>query len=222
MAFPSTASASELDVLVFGSLEGGTSAFLTAGLKIAPKSSPYDGPVMLVSVGGGAGIDRLACGCTAPHAQGHYAATASAVFGYQWTSPEGVIAAFVGPEATLDGYDPGTIAFHRDSEAGLRVQGEAWLHPSEATLMQATLIAGTAKESIWARLAWGYAAWSAYFGPEASLYADTTGYAKVSFGLHLTGLSFAAATFRVSAGATYEPRDRRLSPYFGLTAWRPW
>lgn len=177
---------------------------------------------MLVTLGGGAGFDRFTCGCRGHHWLGHYAATASATLGYQWSFPEGTIAAFVGPEAMLDGYASGAAVLHRDARIGLRAHFEAWLRPTEETLVQATLIAGTAKQSIWARIAWGYSAWSAYAGPEASLYADATGYAKASLGLHLTGLTYAHATFRVSAGAQYEARDRRLSPYFGVTAWRPW
>jgi hypothetical protein len=177
---------------------------------------------MLVSVGAGAGYDRLACGCRGPVGTGHYAATASAVLGYQWSFPEGIVAAFVGPEAMLDGYVSEAGVLYRHAGVGVRVHGEAWLHPTQDTLLQATVIAGSAKASVWARLAGGFRAWSAYTGPEASLYADATGYAKTSLGWHVTGLTYAAITFRLSAGAQYEPRDRRLSPYLGLTAWRPW
>jgi hypothetical protein len=216
------ASSSDLDLLIFGSLDGGASSFLTAGVKITPKSSPHAGPAMLMSVGGGAGFERLDCGCGVRPMLGHYAASASAVFGYQWSFSEGVVALFAGPEGVMNGHASDAGVYRRDAGIGLRVHAEAWLHPTAATLLQASLIAGTARDSVWSRLAWGYRAWSAYAGPEAGLYADATGYAKASLGLHVTGLSYAATTFRVSAGAQYEPRDSRLSAYLGLTAWRPW
>ena len=38
---------------------------------------------------------------------------------------------------------------------GLRLHGEIWARPTEETLLQATLIAGTSLDSIWARIAWG-------------------------------------------------------------------
>ncbi|MGT2487131.1 cellulose biosynthesis protein BcsS [Methylobacterium oryzae CBMB20] len=74
----------------------------------------------------------------------------------------------------------------RPTRLGLRLHGEVWARPTEATLLQASAVAGSARDSLWARLAWGYRLWETYLGPEAALYADGTGYAKWSLGLHGT------------------------------------
>ena len=88
--------------------------------------------------------------------------------------------------------------------------------------MQATAIVGSARDSAWTRLAWGYRLWETYLGPEASFYTDTTGYRKWNLGLHATDFALGRYSLRVSAGAQTETGARRVSPYVSLAVWTPW
>lgn len=126
---------------------------------------------------------------------------------------EGVVAAFAGFEAGYDG-PPGL-------RKGLRLQAEAWLRPSEDTLVQAVLIGGTARGSLWTRLAWGYRLWDTYLGPEASAYADANRYGKVAFGLHATDFVLADVHVRMSSGLQWESSRAAPAPYVTLTTWAP-
>ncbi len=212
------ASDAELDRVVFGSLEAGTSSFNTSGFKIALKES---GPALIVSLGGGARRERIGTVDGGTAEIGRTVATASGVLGYQWYREEGVVGLFAGPEATLTIVSDGDNFVRRTVRTGLRVQAEAWLRPSEATLFQGSLVAGTARTSVWARAAGGFRLKETYLGPEIGLYADATGYRKWFFGLHVTDLAIAGLHLRLSAGGQVTP-ERQLGPYLGLATWREW
>ena len=92
------------------------------------------------------------------------------MIGYQWALDRLFVAGFIGPE--VDAQQPATIGeIPRLSQPrlGLRVQGEVWAHPTENTLLAATVVAGTARSQLWGRTAFGYRIWNDVFvGPEVS------------------------------------------------------
>lgn len=220
------AGAGEVDALVFGSLDAGAATFVTAGAKLGLGPLDHEGFAMLASVGGGRRDERGGCAC-APRggydlALTRYTVNGAVVLGYQWFFDWGVVAAFAGPEGTRDLLTDGRALSALPARVGLRLHGEVWARPSETTLLQATAIAGSARDSVWARLAWGYRLWDAYLGPEASFYTDETGYRKWNLGLHATDFSISRYSFRVSAGVQTETNVRRMSPYVGVAVWTPW
>ncbi len=181
---------------------------------------------MLASVGAGRRDERGGCPC-APQggydlALTRYTVNGAVVFGYQWFFDWGVVAAYAGPEGTRDLLTDGRALAALPARFGLRLHGELWARPTENTLLQTTVIAGSARDSVWGRLAWGYKLWDTYLGPEASLYMDETGYRKWNVGLHGTDFSVDRYSFRVSAGVQTETNVRRVSPYVALSVWRPW
>lgn len=220
------AGAGEIDALVFGGLDAGAAAFATAGAKLGLGPLDHEGFAMLASVGGGRRDERGGCPC-APRggydlALTRYTVNGAVVLGYQWFFDWGVVAAFAGPEGTRDLLTDGRALSALPARVGLRLHGEVWARPTETTLLQATAIAGSARDSVWARLAWGYRLWDAYLGPEASFYTDETGYRKWNLGLHATDFAVGRYSFRVSAGMQTETSARRISPYVGVAVWTPW
>lgn len=215
--FSAAPCARELDTLLFGSLDAAAATFVTAGAKIGLPSLDRDGAVALASIGGGRQTardsDRTHC---------RYTAIGAVVLGYQWFFDWGVIAAFTGPEVTAQMLTRSRSAASPPALVGLRLHGEVWARPTEATLLQATVIAGTAFESVWARAAWGYRLWGAYLGPELSLYTDAADYRKWNLGLHGTDFDLGRYSFRVSVGIQTETGRRTAGPYLALSIWSPW
>lgn len=199
------ATATDLDRVVFGSLDATASGFLSVGAKIAEKGT---GPAMLVS----AGLGR----------DGQEGRNAAAVFGHQWYLDEGVVGAFAGPEVSFATPAGDEGASFRAVRTGLRLQGEAWLRPSRETLVQSTLVAGTARRSLWVRLAAGCRIREGYVGPEFTASTDGTGYRTWSLGVHATDFTLANIHVRLSAGGQVLMRERRFGPYVGLAVWRDW
>ncbi len=213
------AGAGDLDLLVFGSADAGASPFVTSGLKLAQKDG---GPALFVSAGGGTHRETSSTVTGTRVELRRTVATAAAVFGYQWFGEEGTLGIFVGPEAihtTLAG--DGGIPDQR-LRSGLRLQQESWIRPTEETLVQTTVVAGTTRRSVWARLAGGVRLGDGYVGPEAALYADATGYRKWTFGLHATDYVLAGRHLRVSIGGQVVPDASRICPYVGLALWDAW
>ncbi|WP_457107600.1 cellulose biosynthesis protein BcsS [Methylobacterium sp. P5_C11] len=216
MLFTVPARASEIDTLLFGSLDAGGDTFLTLGAKVGLSALAQEGFATLATVGGGRRAER---GADGPRAR--YTVAAAAVAGYQWFFDWGVIAAFAGPEITKEMLLAAPRVDALPTRFGLRLHGEVWARPTEATLLQASVVAGSARDSLWARLAWGYRLWETYIGPEAALYTDATGYAKWSLGLHATDFSFGRYSVRASAGLQSETGRARASPYLTLSVWSP-
>ncbi|MDP4004423.1 cellulose biosynthesis protein BcsS [Methylobacterium sp. NEAU K] len=212
------AGAGELDALLFGSLDAGAATFMTVGAKLGLDSLDHEGFVMLASLGGGRRQERSDC----DYARTRYSFSAATVFGYQWLFDWGTVATFAGPEGTSDMLADGRALAALPAAYGLRLHGEVWARPSEDTLVQATAVGGSARDSLWARLAWGYRLWGTYFGPEMSVYADATGYRKRNLGLHGTDFALGHYSFRVSAGLQTETGRRGAHPYLGLAVWAPW
>lgn len=207
-----------LDTVLFGSLDAGASTFVTAGAKVALERLDRSGFVALASVGGGRRTER-ACGCRP--ALSRYTLLGSALVGYQWVHDWGVVAAYAGPEGSAEALSDGRALGVLPVRIGMRLHGEAWVRPTDETLVNATLILGSARSDAWGRIAWGYRLRGAYLGPEASLYTDHTGYRKWNVGLHATDFSVGKYSFRVSAGVQSESSERNVSPYVALSAWTP-
>lgn len=191
VGFSSTAHASEIDTLLFGSLDAGGDTFLTLGAKVGLTSLAQEGFVALATVG------------------------------HQWFFDWGVVAAYAGLETTSEMLIAGPTRDALPTRFGLRLHGEVWARPTAATLLQATAVAGSARDSLWARLAWGYRLWETYLGPEAALYTDATGYAKWSLGLHGTDFALGRYSLRASVGLQTESRRARACPYVTLSVWSP-
>lgn len=207
------AGAGDLDILLFESLDAGAATFSTGGAKIGLDSLDKAGPLGLASIGEGVRTERHRCGCGLSWTFLRVSADASAQLGYQWTMPEGVVAAFGGFESSYEG--------GRHPRNGLRLQGEVWLRPSEDTLVQGVLIAGISRGSAWTRLAWGYRLWETYIGPEGSAYLDATGYWKAAVGIHATDFILMDVHVRLSTGMQWETRRAWPTPYVSLTTWSP-
>lgn len=216
VGFASTAHASEIDTLLFGSLDAGGDTFLTLGAKVGLTSLAQEGFVALATVGGGR---RTESGADGPRAR--YTVAAAALAGHQWFFDWGVVAAYAGLETTSEMLIAGPTRDALPTRFGLRLHGEVWARPTAATLLQATAVAGSARDSLWARLAWGYRLWETYLGPEAALYTDATGYAKWSLGLHGTDFALGRYSLRASVGLQTEPRRARACPYVTLSVWTP-
>ena len=215
-AHPRATSAGEIDTLLFGSLDASAATFLTLGAKAAWGARGQDGFVAFASLGGG---DRDERGST--EARQRYTASAALVVGYQWFFDWGVIAAYAGPEGIREMLLDGRGLSALEPHLGLRLQGEIWARPTAATLVQASAVAGSAHDSIWARLAWGCRLWDTYLGPEVAAYTDATGYRKWNLGLHGTDFALGRYSFRVSAGLQSETGRRGPGPYVALAVWSP-
>lgn len=206
--------------IIFDSLDAGPSFFSTAGVKVAPERVDREGFAGIAVVGGGLRFER---GPAVPGAGTpvlvRTTLLAAALGGYQFFQEWGVVGLFAGPEMSREtlfgapGVDP------RSTRFGLRLQGEVWARPSADTLATATLILGSARGDVYARLSAGYRAWGAYLGPEVASYVDRTGYQKWSLGVHATEIALGAFTMRVSAGCVYESEIRQFAPYLALAGW---
>ncbi|WCS25191.1 cellulose biosynthesis protein BcsS [Methylobacterium sp. NMS14P] len=212
----SPARASEIDTLLFGSLDAGGDTFLTVGAKAGLTSLAQEGFAAVASAGGGGRAER---GADGPRVR--YTVAAAALAGYQWFFDWGVVAAYAGPEIAREVLIAGPQRDALPTRFGVRLHGEVWARPTEATLLQASAVAGSTRDSLWARLAWGYRFWETYLGPEAALYTDGTGYAKWSFGLHGTDFALGRYSFRASAGLQSESGRGRACPYVTLSVWSP-
>ena len=219
----SAAWASEVDTLLFGSLDAGAANFLTFGAKVALDRLDRPGFAVLASVGGGR-RNEAACGCPSMSETARlsrYTALGATLVGYQWFSEWGVVALYAGPEGAIEALTDGRSVATLPVQWGLRLHGEVWARPTDETLVQATVVLGSARDSVWSRIGLGYRAWGAYLGPEASLYADRSGYTKWNVGLHVTDFAIGAYKFRVSGGVQIESDARRPSPYVALSVWSP-
>lgn len=211
---------SDIDIVLFGSLDTGSSTFANAGFKWAPERIDREGFAMLATVGAGARLEH------GPAMQTGFVPTfvratslASLLGGYQFFFDWGVVGIFAGPEASFESV-MGLAGFGPfETRIGARLQGEVWARLSENTLATVTVILGSARWDTFARVSAGYRIFGAYLGPEAAAYADRTGYSKWSLGMHATDFSFGDFSFRVSSGCSYESETRRVGPYVSVATW---
>lgn len=209
-------------LLLFGSLEASPSVFVTTGAKLALDRIDREGFVALASVGTGRRTETAAIRQTV---------VGAAVVGYQWFRDWGVVAAYAGPEGSLEILSSGGGTVALPPRVGLRLHGEVWARPTDTTLLTATAILGSARTSAWSRVSWGtqfrdtpLGGWlgGLYLGPEVALYADRTGYRKWNLGLHATDFALGRFSFRASAGYQIATETDGAGPYVALTVWTPW
>ncbi len=213
-AVPAQAEDSALRTVLFGSLEAGAATFSASGAKLAFDRFDRDGPVALVTAGGGV---RPEGGGRAPVLV-RITGLGAVLGGYQFIRDWGAVTVFAGPEASWEALSgPGGAPL--PVRAGLRLHGEVWARPTEATLATATAILGSARGDAYARLSWGTALFGAYLGPEAAFYADRTGYRKWSLGLHATDYALNGYRVRLSVGCQFETTLGGMSPYLSLAIW---
>ncbi|WP_342361630.1 cellulose biosynthesis protein BcsS [Terrarubrum flagellatum] len=136
----------------------------------------------------------------------------------------GSLGVFVGPEYFQEtAVDPIGATLRRERRFGFRIHGDWWSQPTPTMLLTANIAAGTAKQDVWSRIAFGWRVnpakelWG-YLGPELSLYAakDST---KVRVGAHWSEFGLGGFKFRVSAGALKED-GRRVGPYLTVGGYR--
>jgi Cellulose biosynthesis protein BcsS len=207
--------ASELNTVRFGSLDGGRSAFMNAGVKRAFEGSlDRDGFIAMSAAGAGGAPERDPVGFGSifrPTAQAY------AMLGYQWMLGPVTVSALAGPELDAETDSPNAWRSAR-TRFGLRGHAELWAHPTPQTLATATLIAGSARGHVWSRISGGYAFWRGVFiGPEASFYASDD-YREWRLGAHVTGLKWGRFNFRLSGGF-FQANDDHNGAYFGLTGY---
>ncbi|HEV2541837.1 MAG TPA: cellulose biosynthesis protein BcsS [Methylobacterium sp.] len=212
---PARADDAPLRAVLFGSMEAGASTFSASGAKLVFDRFDRDGPVALVTAGGGA---RLEGGGRAP-TMVRFTALGAALAGYQFIREWGAVTVFAGPEASWETVSGSGLVQVLPLRAGLRLHGEVWARPTETTLLTATAILGSARGDAYARLSWGTALFGAYLGPEASVYGDQTDYRKWSLGLHVTDYAIGGYRFRLSAGGQLETPLNQWSPYVSLAIW---
>jgi hypothetical protein len=212
LASSQASESSPASILLFGSLEASPAVFVTTGAKLALDRVDREGFVALGSLGG---QRRREGALTRDTAVG------AVVLGYQWFPDWGVVAAYAGPEGSMEAVSGCGCARALPPRFGLRLHGEVWAHPTDATLFTATLVTGTTRMSAWGRLAWGYRHWDAYLGPEFAFYGDETGYRKWTVGLHATDFTLGRFHVRLSAGLQVAG-DQDPGPYLTLSVWTPW
>lgn len=208
----------DLSWVLFGSLDAGApSRFAAVGVKKALAGRADEAGFVVMATAGVGSYRYRSAGVPTGKVEGR-PAEASVLVGYQWRIGATTIALFAGPEyrhLSLDPPDPGNR--DRGSRWGLRGQAEIWSHPTEATLLTGTVVAGSAGH-VWARASAGYRlAELAFVGPEIAAYVNET-YNETRLGLHATGLAIGAVTLRISAGALLTG-DHRTGAYAALSGW---
>lgn len=205
-----------LRTVLFGSAEAGPSSFVGAGFKRAlGPSLDRDGWLALGTLGAGVRQERL----DGSEARATRVSTlASGLVGHQWIIDGTVVAVFGGVEIDHKQlFIGGEAPRLAEPRLGARLQAELWSRPTDATLVTATLVAGSARGHVWARTSWGYEMWrGVYAGPEAVAYLQDT-YREGRLGLHLTGPSFAGVTFTASAGGSFT--EARTGGYVTLSGY---
>jgi Cellulose biosynthesis protein BcsS len=199
--------------LLFGSVESGRSTFVSTGFKRGVFDAlDRTGFIIMGQSGGGregppASVTRL---------QGSANGNASLLAGYQWMIGWGALTLSAGPEMDMRTSEATT---RMKLKAGGKMQAEAWLHPTQDTLIVATVIAGTARPQIWSRLALGYQIMpqlipNVFAGPEAVAYGERK-YVEWRVGAHLTGKLAGNIEGRVSAGWRVDT-DNKQGMYWAL------
>lgn len=206
--------------VLFGSADVGHSIFLSGGSKQA-LVGPLDRPGFLALETTGIGLtrERLRLG-DQPLTVERFVHQASVLGGYQTMLGPLYLAAYAGPELQQEqlAYD-GRFARFSQPRLGVRGQFELWYNPTPDTLLTTTVVAGSARGSVWARASAGIQVWSkSYVGPEVTIYATPT-YRETRYGLHLTGPSIGIVNLRLSGGVMTDDGRRTVSPYAGLSAW---
>lgn len=207
-------------VVVFGSFDAGRSVFASGGSKQA-LTGPLDRPgfMALESAGFGLTVEKLRLE-DRTFAVTRLTYLQSALGGHQWMEGPVYVAAYAGPEIHEEqlAYD-GRIYRPSQPRLGVRGQVELWTNPSPDTLLTATVVSGSARAHLWARVSAGIkVAPGVFVGPEVTTYVTPT-YTETRWGGHVTGATIGIVNLRASAGWMTDDAHRRGSPYGGLSAW---
>lgn len=205
--------------VLFGSLDAGRSVFVNAGAK-QTVTGPLDrtGFVTMEAWGYGLTQERYRGAADLPATR--FTQQVGILTGFQWALNGLYAAAYLGPEVqheqlTIDGQ---VFRFSKP-RYGVRGQVEIWANPTADTLLTATLVAGTARFSLWGRGSAGIrVASSTFVGPEVTAYVTPT-YSEIRVGAHVTGASVGLVQLRLSGGWMIDDAHRAGSPYGGLTLW---
>lgn len=191
----------DLNTIIFSTVDLGSSVYTGSGFK-RPLGHGIEESGFMVMGSAGAGTlgERRLVGRRFYRVD-HVTTQGSLVLGYQWLGGGSAYAVYAGVEA--DARQP-TIAGRAldklESAYGLRLQAEAWLHPTPKTLFTASLVAGTARPHLWAQASWGYDVWNGlHVGPEGVVSLEEN-YRETRIGLHATGIRVGGFTSRVSGG----------------------
>lgn len=205
----------DLRIVPFASVDAGRSVFVTVGLKQS-LVGPLDRQGFVAMETVGYGLTRERSDQPGVSLYRHTLQTSSLI-GYQFSFGNAFVSAFLGPELNWEQVTENwTVQRWSEPSVGARIQGELWAHPTPDTLLTASVVAGSARGSLWSRGSAGIRLWGHMFiGPEATFYATDT-YREYRVGGHLTGASLGRVDFRVSAGVQNQDDERRSSPYVGV------
>ncbi|HEY8567223.1 MAG TPA: cellulose biosynthesis protein BcsS [Beijerinckiaceae bacterium] len=205
--------AEELRTVLFSGIEIGRSAHAGSGFKWRI-DGPIDTPGTFIfgSFGSGTGRERDEAG-RLDHDRARLTSFGSFGLGHSWFVGPTVFSIALGPEVDHEQVVRGNAKFDRDAlQFGVRIVGEIWSHPSPDTLLTFTIVAGSARGHVWARLAGGYRVHERVFvGPELAVYRDQT-FEEIRLGLHATGLELVGYTLRLSGGWRFETSNRHNGP----------
>lgn len=206
--------------VLFGSVDAGSSVFVSGGSKQA-LIGPLDrqGFLALETTGIGLTRENVRLGPLRIPVQ-RFTHQGSVMGGYQHMFGPLYVAAYLGPELQHEqiAYD-GRFARFSKPRLGARGQVEIWWHPTPGTLLTTVVVAGSTRNSIYARSSAGILIFAkTYVGPEITIYATPT-YRETRYGLHATGPKLGPVNLRLSGGVMTDDGRRTVSPYVGLTAW---
>lgn len=206
--------------VLFGSADVGGSTFLSGGSKQA-LTGPLDraGFLALETTGIGLTRETIRLGDLRVPIQ-RFVHQGAVLGGYQHMFGPLYVAAYAGPEASHEqiAYE-GRFARFAQPRLGVRGQLEIWWNPTPDTLLTTTVVAGSARNSIWARASAGIRLFDKTFvGPEVTVYTTPT-YRETRIGLHLTGPRIGIVNLRLSGGVMTDEGRKPNAAYGGLSAW---
>jgi hypothetical protein len=209
--------------VLYGSFDQGRYAFVTAGYKRTLFDTLNTDGVFVEGNGGvgnagniNATLSRRIQLTTVsrtidPTFKGHLST------GYQWMTGNGTISVLAGVEAR---HGRARLAQKEHLDAGLRLQGNVWIHPTATTLFTSTAIVSTLGSGVWARAAWGFKMFDrVYVGPETSYSYEKfafKGNAKARIGVHSTGFEWGTLRITLSGGYQREIDAKRHAGYVSL------
>lgn len=207
-------------ITLFANADGGSSLFLSGGSKQA-LIGPLDRPGFLTLESTGIGLtrERIRFGDTSLRID-RFTHQGSMLGGYQTMLGPLYLAAYVGPEIEHQqvAYE-GRFARFSQPRLGAKGQFELWWNPTPDTLVTTTLVASSARSSLWARASAGLRLWDkAYIGPELTVYTTPT-YRETKIGAHVTGAAIGIVNLRISGGVMTDDGRRTVSPYGSLSMW---
>lgn len=201
---------SELDTVLFQSMGGGEGRFESSGgVKYKLLGSlEAPGPIafQFSSSGSTRERERFSAASLTWRKQ-----NSSALAGWQWVEGDTYLTFAVGPELARE-RGPCRCG---STQLGARALLEIWTRPAPDLAFSATLTAGTARPSAWARAALGYALFEGvHVGPEVTVAVEEH-YREARIGLQLDGLAVGFFTLRASAGFAWTT-DGRASLFYNL------